>query len=608
MSAKYPTFTVSRELPDWVRKGRNQFQCQHGGPAELAKDVLFHWSTKTYSFDDLMAADGLFCARLTPEVVWDWAGTYCEEYGFLDKMAELGKDFIQVTWSCGFSTQSEAIQRKIVTDFTRRAHKRGIKICAYLSLTNIFWKDAFEHEAFLKDLTAKYSDGRVAGYAYSQARYLACISQPGWVDYLKSKVRLAIEEADVDGIYFDNLCAACGCDVCNRRFGDFTERLVGKRYALPERKEMLPPGREKGVADELTIEDERRKTVAEKDDERCRDYLCRMFEAWNIADALKQIRDDAFALKFPLLFSANGHMLPFVYDVCNVLYSEDLAIRGADWDGIPLMRYLAAASEGWKTVSTYGPVHSGDARLAMAQAMAFQGHNFNEKHKPYNVFFREHPEIYADVEPMAKLGVIWEWPKRRGLYLQPLGQKSILYKVIIKDKCSEQDLNKYKVVLVPDLEGVSDELIVALNAYEAGGGTVIRTGKSLCYDEFGRRREGVEPVGDPAYDPYERIPDELVQQILEATNPQYIEVDAGPGIVANLVRKTDGSSYIVHVVNYSGTEVGPVTIRLNIPGKTFSEAMLYSPDDAPQGAPLSLSNGSAVVLEKTNVYSVVAFR
>ena len=162
MDDQYTAYTVPGELPRWVKKGRTQFQNRHGGPAEVAKDILFQSSTITYSFDDLMEAGGRFYAGLIPELVWEWTNAYTDE--LLDEMKELGKDLIQVTYSCGFSMESEAIQREIVKKFTRRAHARGIRICAYLSLTNIFWKDAFEYEPYLKKLVARYSNGKAHHY------------------------------------------------------------------------------------------------------------------------------------------------------------------------------------------------------------------------------------------------------------------------------------------------------------------------------------------------------------------------------------------------------------------------------------------------------------
>ncbi len=135
---------------------------------------MFQASTIGYSFDDLMKANQLFLGQFTPDVAWEWSVEYTDE--FLNKMKALDKDLIQVTFSYGFSTKYEAVQRKIVTEFKKKTHKRGIQICAYFSLVNIYWKNTFEHEPELEAMVAKLSNGDPGLYAYAQAGYLACVN------------------------------------------------------------------------------------------------------------------------------------------------------------------------------------------------------------------------------------------------------------------------------------------------------------------------------------------------------------------------------------------------------------------------------------------------
>jgi hypothetical protein len=603
MGKKYPSYAVSRELPGWVKKGQTQFQNYHAGPAEVAKGILTQSSTVGQGFDELMAANGLFCGRLTPELIWERATKYSE--AFLDEMRALGKTLIQVNWSCGFSTQSEAIQRQIVTEFTRKAHQRGMRICAYLSLTNIFWKDALEHEPHLGNMLARYSDGRPHLYAYSRARHLACVNQPGWLDYLKNKVRMVIEEADVDAVYFDNLVGACACERCKGLFAEFTERLVGKGYELPAIEQELPPAVKREGEEEARLAEEAGRERRGGEEGFCRDYLHRRFVAHRWAEALKELRDYAFGLKFPLAFSANNHLYPFVNDVCNVLYSQDTRTPGPLWSNIPLLRYLAADSDGWKPVVTNHALGDSDPRLSMAEAIAFQSYPYGINHRPYNLFYQAHPELFSEVEAVAKIGVIMEWPRRRPHYLQPLALSNLLYEVIVLDKWSGADLDKYEVILLPDLEAVSDELLVALQAFAAKQGTVIATGMSGSYDEFGRRRASRLSRSGGRVENESRLERELVERTRQASNPQCVEVDGPPLVVVNLVRKTDDSAYVLHAINYSGSPAGPVKVRIRVPNRALTHAMLFSPDESAEGKRLPLADGTSVSLDKVDVYSAV---
>ena len=600
----YPSYTVPRRLPGWAQRGHTQFHNKHGGPAEVAKDVLYQASTIGFSFDDFMAADQTFFARLTPDVVWEWGMRYTDE--FLDEMQALGKDLIQVTYSCGFSTKSEAVQRRIVTEFTAKAHRRGMRICAYFSLTNIYWKDAFEHEPELEPYVARYSDGRYHLYAYSLARYLACVNQPGWREYLKRKVCMAIEDTDVDAIYFDNLSATCACETCSKLFADFTRGLVGVACDLPPIEQVLPPGVRREGEDEIRVADTTQRAATDGEREYSRAYLHRMFAAHSIADALQEIRDYAFTLKTPLAFSANNHLFPFVNDVCNVLYSQDTVLPGPEWSNIPYLRHLAADSAGWKPVVTNHQPKDADPRLSMAEAMAFQSYPYQITHKPYNLFYKQHPELFTDVESVANIGVVLEWPRRKPRYLQPLGLNNLLYDVLVPGRVTPEVLNRYRVILLPDLEAASDRLCADLADFEQRGGVVIATGTSMAYDEFGRPRPDMPNPG-PDGGPEQEIGEDVVRRIRQAAGPQPVEVDGDSGVVANLVRKTDGSAHVLHVVNYGPSPSRGIHIKLNIPNAQYTEATSYSPDDPSVTNP-GLSVGAPLTLETVDVYALIRLR
>lgn len=154
----FPHYEVDRQLPDWLERGHTQFQTQHAGPAEVAKGMLTRLSVVDRTSDHFTHDDGIFSGGVTPRIVWNWTTNYSDQ--FLNEMQSLGKTLIQVNWSCGFSTRSEAIQREIVIEFTRKAHARGMRISAYLSLTNIFWKDALRHDPHFEELLARNTGGR----------------------------------------------------------------------------------------------------------------------------------------------------------------------------------------------------------------------------------------------------------------------------------------------------------------------------------------------------------------------------------------------------------------------------------------------------------------
>jgi len=611
MSTEWPSFTVSRDVPDWLQMGKTQFHNQHAGPAEVAKGVLTFFTVIGHSFEEMMERDHDLGGNITPDTVWDWTNKYTDEY--LDWFQDVGKDFVMVTWSCGFSDNSEKLQRKIVSEFTARAHQRGIRICAYLSLTNMFWKDVLKHEPELMKGVARYTNGKPHLYGYSQARYLSCINQPVWLDYLKRKVRLAIEEADVDAIYFDNLSGDCACETCQQLFRDFTETHGGRRYDLPLVKQVLPKGPKRDGEMETDLAMEESREVLGEEEEKCRKYLYHRFTSWRVAEALRDIRDYAFSLKSPLVFSSNNHMKPFINDVCNLVYSQDPQPPDPAKNSIPILRYLAADGDGWKAVTANGwkrcPDNDGcpEERLCLAEGMACQIFPYGLAHKAYNQFYRGHPELFADVEPVAKVGVIMEFPGVMREVLNPLGFENILYDVIVYDKWSKEQLGKYEVILLPNLEMVSDELLAALREFEENGGTLITTGRSMAHDGYGRKRDNPPEVTCEEFDYEQPIGPEVIGRIRKASNPQLVAVDAPPHVVVSLARRTDGSAYVLHVLNYDNREpTGPVKVTVKVPDRAFKTATLVSPDEGVEsGATQRLDAGQLVAIDKLDTYALV---
>jgi|GEM_PF-6051193 len=602
MSHPYPCFSVERETPAWLEAGRTQFQNEHGGPAEVAKGVLTQGTIAGFHFADFMEAGNIFFGGITPSVVWDWANRYSD--ALLDEMQALGKDLIQVTWSCGFSTAAEAIQRRIVTEFTRKAHQRNMRICAYLSLTNIFWKEAFQQEPFLREFVACYSNGDPVLYGYAQARYLACVNRAGWLNYLKRKMRLAITEAEVDAVYFDNLNAPCACERCRELFAEFCEARVGQRFEVPHLYQRYPPKTLERQEMEVRLAEETQRAALGTEEERCRNYLHRRFMAWRVALALRELRADAFSVRHPFVFAANNHLEPFINDVCNVIYSQDTVLPGPEQTNIPYLRYLAADAEGWKPVVTNHPCPADhDPRLSMAEAFAFQSYPYCITFKPYNLFYAQHPEFYTDVVPMAKIGVVLEYPKRRSNYLQPLGLANLLYEVIIPDKWDRVDLSKFKVILVPDPEAVGDDLLAALRVFEKNGGVLIATGNGCGFDAFARRRAEVAIPQVP--EPLEAcLPGDIVERIKTSAAPHYVSVQAPCGVVVNLMQKNRHNKWVLHVLNYSSQPVPELMIQCQWPGLTDENAVCHSPDES-ASRPLPFEAGGWLRLSDLKVYAVV---
>lgn len=593
-------------LPAWAERGKTQFHNRHGGPAEVAKNVLSWMALRDHSFDDLMKNGNLFSAKLTPDVIWGWTNAYTEK--FLDELADIGIGLLQVTWSCGFSLESESRQRDILVEFIEKAHARNIRICAYLSLTNIFWKDAFSQKPELEQIVARHTDGSPVLYGYCEARYLACVNQPAWLEHLKEPMRLALTVGNADAVYFDNLSANCVCDTCNQLFQSFTNDFAGKPFAPPESLPLRFTHEQEDREIEVHLATEQNLSRSVEADERSRDYLWRRFQAHQITEILKQLREEAVKIKPDIAFSANNHLLPEVNNVCNVIYSQDTRLPGAEWDNIYWLRYLGAESEGWKPVVTNHPCPEGhDPRLSIAEALAFGSFPYGITYVPYNHFFRDNPDLFTGLQPIADLAVIAEYPRRHFRYLDDLGRGNILYHVLLPGQVTAEKLSAYAAVLVADLEAMTEALRTALNEYERSGGIVLLSGASGCFDACAYPHPDAPSGEREEVVPDTKLDSNILGRIKAVAAPQVLEVKAPDGVVANLFSKADNSGYVLHMINYLEEKATDISLRVCVNGQPCQDACLYSPDMGDYSVSLEANSDGWLLIPELEIYSILKF-
>lgn len=188
------------DLPAWAEAGAFRFIRIDGGDIETMKAQRTWWGKK-FSADEYQVL----------------AHAYDEH---LDKIIDLIKqaqfNWIWVTWSNGWSVETEARNRAQLARVIERCHAEGIRVTAYLSASNMFWQDAWRNDPGLMLYGLWYGpvpifyagnpEGRVEvnfGRRMADARF------PGWRQYLLKKVGLAID-AGVDGIFYDNLIGNTG--------------------------------------------------------------------------------------------------------------------------------------------------------------------------------------------------------------------------------------------------------------------------------------------------------------------------------------------------------------------------------------------------------------
>lgn len=184
--AELPPLTSPASVPEWARPGRYRPARWDGGPIETEKGRLSDWPNFTLADDrGVMAATR------------DWHNPRTVE--FL-KTAHI--NWAWITWSVGFSRQTEEAQWAQARRYIEECHRSGIRVAAYLSIANMFWADMFENAPDSRDWVERLSDGSPRYYKRPH-RYMARITNTAWLDYVRMRVRTALD-AGADSFWLDN--------------------------------------------------------------------------------------------------------------------------------------------------------------------------------------------------------------------------------------------------------------------------------------------------------------------------------------------------------------------------------------------------------------------
>ena len=180
-------------LPEWATPGRIRFARWDGGPLETAKYILSGYP----GFNPPI-----------PDYIYALANWY--DPRTVSLLREANVNLIWVTFSNGFSDQTERPQQELARRYIEECHRQGIHVMAYESIANMFWEDMYEHMPESRDWVRLGKDGKPVPYGsgnYTKmgrvTRYMADVSNPGWRELLRRRIDLAID-AGADGVMYDN--------------------------------------------------------------------------------------------------------------------------------------------------------------------------------------------------------------------------------------------------------------------------------------------------------------------------------------------------------------------------------------------------------------------
>ncbi|HEV2492485.1 MAG TPA: beta-galactosidase trimerization domain-containing protein [Terriglobia bacterium] len=587
------------------------------------------------------------------------------------RLKEQGVEVFHTHLYKGFGMAAEKPAMEDAKRAAEIAHHYGMRVDTYIQWNTMMYETFFAEEPRAKDWIQRDIAGQpiLLTYGYQQSfRYRPCFANQEYLDYLKKVVRYAVEESKTDFIHFDNFDLnpepdSCHCPACVQGFRSFLK----SKYSPEKRRERFgfedvdfvnPPqwNRENRP--------ERMEIIYDPAIQEWIDYRCQL-----MADALRQMSLYAKSLNREVAIEVNPHGITGAnraweagIDHARILkWTEAFWTEEEDPSSYLPDGRLVSKIRSYKLARAFSNVllaYISDNPVAMAECLAFNqtiGYAGEDPIPPemlrYLGFYRRNRDLFLGTRDVATVAVLRSYPSityhnaraQLGAVLveQALIQGRVPFDLVFDEHLN--DLSRYKTLILPDSECLSDRQLGLIRRFVENGGGLVATGPAGLYDEWRRLRvePGLRGLADspaPA-EAYEESPRELAiaaqppvrkqsgrgrvvyiprvefdgplpetepyfvisnrfwklpknwQEIVDsvrwaASDEISLKVSGPDYLVANLVEQSDKRRRVVHLVNYdarNAPSIHSIEVECHMPsGASAKRVSLYSVDaDAP---------------------------
>ena len=614
---------------------------------------------------------------------------YTQRYGVVtvEAMASLGITLATIDFFKCFGLKAEKSAAEDARGFILECKRRGIRIGAYVGSTVGYETLRFE-EPECMEWIVRGTDGQ---FLYYQSpgedqpfRARMYFMHSGYRAYMRKVLYAAITHFGADQIHFDSASVMAAPEIFYHPLAitDFQEYLravdpaqLKERLGFSDVCQILPP--RFSSSDVSIINDALMQYWA--------DFRCRQLVAYfkEMGEYIRGLNPEvAVAVNTVAgIYLCNqewagvdhARLLPHI----DVLWNEERPLAGLSAGGVmttKIRSYKMAKQMGRRMFTvTGGP---GCTTLTLAESMAYNRATlgmmgdplatvtFAADQRTYVEFFRNHFEYYQDAETVAEVAVLHSFAStafnsRRTslspiLFQQALIQGRIMFDIIFDQHLA--DLSRYKVLILPNQECLSDEQVATITAYVQAGRGVVITEHTSLYTSDRRRRanfgmatllpniaapqwnglgledglltsdeKNVIGKGRAAYVCDVQQPAGLSSGVYplpqnweallamvrwaagEALN---LQITGPPSLTAELTRQNNGSRYIIHLLNFAGADnpARNVDIQLRLPDvRQVSGVVQLSPEQA-EAAPSAFNQADGIVyvsVPQVSIYSII---
>lgn len=438
----------------------------------------------------------------------------------------------------GFGMDAEREGMEETRNAVEIAHRLGMKADTYIQWNTMMYETFFAEEPHAVNWIQRDVTGLpiLLPYGYQQSfRYRPCFANQEYLTYLKKIVRYAVVEVKTDFIHFDNFDLnsepdSCHCVACAAGFREhlrtkYTGAQLKERFGFERIDFVNPPQwNSDNPPDKMQI-------IFDPAFQEWIDFRCQL-----MADALKQMFDLVRSLNPEVALEINpagitgqnrswesgidhARLLKFT----RAFWSEEGNLPGYAADG-----RLVTRIRSYKLARAYSNVllaYVEDNALALSEALAFNQTLGYVGSSPLSPITKEHidfylknRESYEGSDDVGNVAIFRPYASLTYnnaavqlctvLVEQVMIQASVPFDLVFDDGL--HDLGKYKVLILPNSECLSDEQIALIRQFVDRGGGLIVTGQAGIYDEWRRVRitPGLQGLVDhqvPGTDYQERV-------------------------------------------------------------------------------------------------------
>ena len=441
------------------------------------------------------------------------------------KYKNMGVTMMLIHFYKGFGLEAEKEHIDDARKLADICRKNGLKVGVYVGSTigyETFLSEKPEAaEWFVPDFM-----GQPVLYGDQTFRRRVYFMHPGYIEYMKGVIKVAVRELKVDLIHFDNTSMQAEPAIFHHPLAikdfreylqqKYTPEILKKRFGFSDMRYIEPPQYNEPMS---RINDP---LFQEWTDFRCH----QLAEYYSIMERyIHSLNPEVAIVNNPHTGMSGintmwrqGINYPELLSHTDIIWTEEGNVPGVTADGVLVskIRTYKMARILNNRIFTY----TSDSKLEMAEAMAYnrqglgmvgglkemegnqlpESYELPEEQKNYIKFFHKNFDLYRNINSVADVAVLHSYASMAFNNDRPYQSTYLYEQVMIQDKIpfdiifDEQlkDLSSYKVLVLADQECLSKDKLDLIRDYVEKGGGLVATEFTSLYSE---RRERERDFG-----------------------------------------------------------------------------------------------------------------